>query len=180
MRIETELIFYPGADAPHVYVRAWTLCCFHSLTRTQTFRRALTASVDSCAEIECPFSGVTRSGRVWRRVPGVMLEVFSVQRRCLLFPVAIVSTVCACSSLNCQQSALVPCYTVNSLPLFLVTLFLVTLSTVCLCSSLHSQQFGLVLRYIVNCALVPRYIVNSLPLFLVKLSTVWPCSSLHC
>ena len=40
-----------------------------SLISTQTFRRALTASVDSCAEIECPFSGVTNSGRVWRKVP---------------------------------------------------------------------------------------------------------------
>ena len=57
------------------------------------------------------------------------------------------STACPCSSLHCQQSALVSCYTVNSLPLFLVTLFLVTLSTVCHCSSLHCQQFGLVLRY---------------------------------
>ena len=38
---------------------------------TQTFRRALTASVDSCAEIKSiyPFSGVTSSGRVWRKVP---------------------------------------------------------------------------------------------------------------
>ena len=35
------------------------------------FRRALTASVDSCAEDgkECHFSGVTRSGRVWSKVP---------------------------------------------------------------------------------------------------------------
>ena len=38
-----------------------------SLISTQTFWRALTASVDSCAEIECPFSGVTNSG-VWRKV----------------------------------------------------------------------------------------------------------------
>ena len=38
-----------GTDAPRVYVRAWTLCCFQNLT--QTFRRALTVSVDSCAEI---------------------------------------------------------------------------------------------------------------------------------
>ena len=31
---------------------------------------ALTESLDSCAEIkECPFSGVTKSGRVWRKVP---------------------------------------------------------------------------------------------------------------
>ena len=36
---------------------------------THTFRRVLTPSVDSCAEIEYPFSGVTNSGRVWRKVP---------------------------------------------------------------------------------------------------------------
>ena len=38
---------------------------------TRTFRRALTASLDSCAEIKsaCPFTGVTKSGRVWRKVP---------------------------------------------------------------------------------------------------------------
>ena len=51
--IETELFFLPGVDAPHVYVRAWALLgCFHSLISTETFRRALTASVDSCAEIK--------------------------------------------------------------------------------------------------------------------------------
>ena len=50
-------------------MRAWALGCFHSLISTQTFRRALTASVDSCAEIEYHFSGVTKSGRVWRTVP---------------------------------------------------------------------------------------------------------------
>ena len=56
--IETEL-FLPEADAPHVSVRAWTLCCFHSLISTQTFRRALTASADSCVKIKgCPVSGV--------------------------------------------------------------------------------------------------------------------------
>ena len=36
----------------HVYVRALALGCFYSLINTQTFRRALTASVDSCAEIK--------------------------------------------------------------------------------------------------------------------------------
>ena len=47
----------------HVYVRVWALGCFYSHISTQTFRRALTASLDSCAEIkECPFSGVTKSG----------------------------------------------------------------------------------------------------------------------
>ena len=58
-------------DASHVYVGAWALGCFHSHISTQTFRRALTASLDSCAEIkiECPFSGVTKSGRVWKKLP---------------------------------------------------------------------------------------------------------------
>ena len=53
-------------NASHVYVRALALGCFYS-----HIRRALTASLDSCAEIdeECPFSGVTKSGRVWRKVP---------------------------------------------------------------------------------------------------------------
>ena len=32
---------------PHVYVGAWALCCFYSLISTQTFRRALTVSVDN-------------------------------------------------------------------------------------------------------------------------------------
>ena len=42
--------FLPGVDASHVYVRAWALGCYHSPISTQPFRRALTASVDSCAE----------------------------------------------------------------------------------------------------------------------------------
>ena len=62
------LLFLPGVGS-YVYVGAWALGCFHSHISTQTFRRALTASVDSCAEIkQCPFSGVTNSGRVWRKV----------------------------------------------------------------------------------------------------------------
>ena len=44
-------------------------CCFYSHISTRTFRRALTASLDSSAEKEYPFSGVTKSGRVWRKVP---------------------------------------------------------------------------------------------------------------
>ena len=49
----TRFMLTPGADASHhVYVRVWTLCCFYNVY-TRTFRRALTASVDSCAEIEC-------------------------------------------------------------------------------------------------------------------------------
>ena len=46
------------ADTSRVYVRAWTLCCFHRLTGIQTFRKVLTASVDSCAEI--------KSAPLWR------------------------------------------------------------------------------------------------------------------
>ena len=45
-------LFLTGVDAPHVYVRAWALDCFYSHISTRTFRRALTASVDSCAEIK--------------------------------------------------------------------------------------------------------------------------------
>ena len=44
--------FLPGVDSPHVYVRVLALGCFYSHISTQTFRRALTASVDSCAEIK--------------------------------------------------------------------------------------------------------------------------------
>ena len=58
-------------DASRVYVRALALGFFYSHISTRTFRKALTASLDSCAEIkiECPFSGVTKSCRVWRKVP---------------------------------------------------------------------------------------------------------------
>ena len=50
--LRRTLFFLPGVDASHVYVRAWALGCFHSLISTKTFGRALTASVDSCAEIK--------------------------------------------------------------------------------------------------------------------------------
>ena len=51
--IETELLFFlPGVDASHIYVRALALGCFYSHISTRTFRRALTTSVDSCAEIK--------------------------------------------------------------------------------------------------------------------------------
>ena len=73
--IETELFFLPGVDASHVYVRAalalgWlsggftstetvgllatdrALGCFYSHISTRTLRRALTASLDSCAKIK--------------------------------------------------------------------------------------------------------------------------------
>ena len=66
-----ELSSLPMADAPYIYMHAaWTLCCFHSLISTHNFCRALTALVDKLpGDKECPFSGVTSSGRVWRKVP---------------------------------------------------------------------------------------------------------------
>ena len=39
------LLFFTGVDVSHVYVHAWVLGCCHSLISTQTFWRALTASV---------------------------------------------------------------------------------------------------------------------------------------
>ena len=60
----------PRADAPQVKVHAGTLCCFHSLISTQTFRRALTASLDSCAEIKSvPSVASPNRTWVWRKVP---------------------------------------------------------------------------------------------------------------
>ena len=50
--IETELFLSPAVDASHVYVRAFALGCFYSHISTGTFQRALTASMDSCAEIK--------------------------------------------------------------------------------------------------------------------------------
>ena len=59
-------------------MHAWALGYFHSLISTQTFWRVLTASVDSCAEImsgaliisaQLSTDGITKSGRVWRKVP---------------------------------------------------------------------------------------------------------------
>ena len=47
-----ELFVLPRVDVSHVYVHAWVLGCFHSLISTQTFRRVLTALVDSWVEIK--------------------------------------------------------------------------------------------------------------------------------
>ena len=55
-------------DVSHVYVCALVLGCLHSLISTQIFRRALTAG-QLRGDKECPFSGVTKSGRGWRKVP---------------------------------------------------------------------------------------------------------------
>jgi len=71
---ETELFFFlsflPGEDASRVYVDAWALCYFHSLIITaHTFRRAADhVGGQLRGDKECPFSGVTSSGRIWRKV----------------------------------------------------------------------------------------------------------------
>ena len=55
--IEMELLlFLPGVAASHVYVRTWELGCLHTHISTPTFRRPLTASVDSCAQIKSSHS----------------------------------------------------------------------------------------------------------------------------
>ena len=59
-------------DASHVYVRAWALGCFHSVMGS--IYPNLSDGADRVGGQlrgykECPFSGVTKSGRVWRKVP---------------------------------------------------------------------------------------------------------------
>ena len=53
-----------GENASYVYVRALALGCFHSHISTRTFRRALTASLDSCAEIKSAISNLTARTKV--------------------------------------------------------------------------------------------------------------------
>ena len=48
----TLFYFLPGVDVSCVYVHAWVLSCLYSHISTQTFQRVLTASMDSCTEIE--------------------------------------------------------------------------------------------------------------------------------
>ena len=71
VRIETELSFFlPRVDAPHVYVRAWALGCFHSFYQYPNLSEgADRVGGQQCGDKACPFSGVTKSGRVWRKVP---------------------------------------------------------------------------------------------------------------
>ena len=64
-----SFFFFTRVGASRVYVRALALGCFYSHISTRSFWRALTVSLDSCAEIKSNFSGVTKSGRVWRKVP---------------------------------------------------------------------------------------------------------------
>ena len=56
-------------DAPHVYVRAWALDFFQSYQYPNLSEVADRVSGQLRGDKECPFSGVTKSGRVWRKVP---------------------------------------------------------------------------------------------------------------
>ena len=63
----TLFSFLPGVDASHVCVRALALGCFYSHISIGTFRRALTASVDSCAEIK---SALQWRNQIWEEFGG--------------------------------------------------------------------------------------------------------------
>ena len=84
------LFFLPWVDASHVYVRALAQGSFYSLISTRTFLEGAGKRCSECALLlvpepfwraahrvagqlhgdkEYPFSGVTKSGRVWRKVP---------------------------------------------------------------------------------------------------------------
>ena len=66
------LFILPGVDASHVYVRAWALGCFHRLivsSRKLSEGAGRVGGQMRRGDKECPFSGVTKSGRVCRKVP---------------------------------------------------------------------------------------------------------------
>ena len=53
-----------------MFTCALALGCFYSHISTRTFRRALNCVTGQLlGDKECPFSGITKSGRVWRKVP---------------------------------------------------------------------------------------------------------------
>ena len=56
-------------DGPHVYVRAWALGCFQFYQYPNLSEGADHVAGQLRGDKECPFSGVTKSGRVWRKVP---------------------------------------------------------------------------------------------------------------
>ena len=56
--------------ASHVYVGALALGCFYSHISTRTFTEGADCVGGQLrGDKECPFSGVTKPGRVWRKVP---------------------------------------------------------------------------------------------------------------
>ena len=61
--------FLPGVHTPHVYVRAWALGCFQSYQYPNLSEGADRIGGQLRGDKEYPFSGVPKSGRVWRKVP---------------------------------------------------------------------------------------------------------------
>ena len=55
--------------ASHVYVGAWALGCFQSYQYPNLSEGADRVGGQLRGDKECPFRGVTKSGRVWRMVP---------------------------------------------------------------------------------------------------------------
>ena len=62
------LFILPGVDASHVYVRARVLGCFQSYQYRNLSEGADRVGGQLHEDKERPFSGVTKSGRVWRKV----------------------------------------------------------------------------------------------------------------
>ena len=61
-------LFLPGVDASHVRVRGARLL-LQSYQYPNLSEDADRVSGQQRGDKECPFSGVTKSGRVWRKVP---------------------------------------------------------------------------------------------------------------
>ena len=51
----------------HVDVGTWALCCFFLVLNLSEGADRVGGQLRG--DEECPFSGVTKSGRVWRKVP---------------------------------------------------------------------------------------------------------------
>ena len=56
-------------DASHVYMGAWALGCFQSYQYSNLLEGADCIGGQLHRDKECPFSGVSKSGRLWRKVP---------------------------------------------------------------------------------------------------------------
>ena len=56
-------------DASHVYVRASALGCFQFYQYPNLSEGADRVGGQLHGDKECPFSGVTRSGKAWSKVP---------------------------------------------------------------------------------------------------------------
>ena len=60
---------FTGVDAPHFYLRAWAGLLLQSYQYPNLSEGADRVGGQLRRDKEYPFSGVTKSGRVWRKVP---------------------------------------------------------------------------------------------------------------